>query len=146
MAVSETRVTRGRLLKRAGVGAAAFGAGSMLTASTAGASLPASTVCIGLGGCGVAATFPICPGGSGCCHCFTNTEGCCVCCEDVFCSGIPQCTSSSQCAPGWACIANTGCGAGVCAPHCGAVTHHNACGPAAPQQLVGTKTAAGKGR
>jgi hypothetical protein len=138
MAVSETRVTRGGLLKRAGVGAAALGAGSMLTASTASASAPASTACIAAGGCG---DFQVCPGGTGCCNCYITTEACCFCGEDVYCSGIPTCTSSSQCAPGWSCCPNTGCGAGgICIPHCGAITHHNVCGGTAPPQLIGTKT------
>jgi hypothetical protein len=137
MAVSETRVTRGRLLKRAGVGAAALGAGSMLTASTASASAPASTICIDVGGC----SFDACPGGSGCCFCWMNVEGCCFCGENVYCAGLPTCSSSSQCAPGWVCERNTGCGAGgVCVPHCGAVTHHNFCAPNPPRQLIGTPT------
>jgi hypothetical protein len=138
MAVSETRVTRGRLLKRAGVGAAALGAGSMLTASTASASLPPSLACVGAGGCQLGFACP--QGTPGCCFCNVNTEGCCVCVENVFCAGIPTCTSSSQCAPGWSCTPACGL-AGICAPHCGAVTHHNVCGGTAPPQLIGTKTA-----
>ena len=51
MAATEERVSRGRLLKRAGVGAAALGAGSMLTASTASAASTRSTACVGIGGC-----------------------------------------------------------------------------------------------
>ena len=138
MAASETRVTRGRLLKRAGVGAAALGAGTMITASTAGASLPASAVCkdpAGANGCGTCPglTDHPCPGGSGCCFCGINTESCCVCVENFFCN-TPACTSSSQCPPGWSCLPDTCCGAGgVCAPHCGAVTHHNVCAAAQPQ-------------
>lgn len=140
MAVSEQRVTRGRLLKRAGVGAAALGAGSMLTASTASANLPTNKACIGSGGCGCANGCVSFPGGSGCCFCFVNTEGCCIATEDVFCAGIPTCTSSAQCPPGWGCIANTGCGAGVCAPHCGGSSPHNACGGTeGPSRYSGTK-------
>jgi hypothetical protein len=129
MAVSETRVTRGGLLKRAGAGAAAFGAGSMLTASTAGASLPASTVCVDIG-----CEYESCPGGSGCCYCTINRDGCCNCFENMFCAGLPTCTSGSQCPPGWACQANT-CGqVGVCVGHCGTISHHTA-GCLAPNQV-----------
>jgi hypothetical protein len=138
MALSEERVTRGRLLKRAGVGAAALGAGSMLTATTASANAPPSRACAepGASGCSTcpAAAHP-CPGGTGCCYCFITTEGCCFCAEDFFCD-VPSCTSSSQCPPGWACVPNTCCGAGgVCAPHCGAITHHNFCGPSGPKAI-----------
>jgi hypothetical protein len=147
MAMSEAKVTRGRLLKRAGVGAAAIGAGSMLTAASASADAGPSLECIDVGKCGCAGGCPQCPGGSGCCYCFTTIEGCCFCAEDVFCAGIPTCSSSAGCPPGWACIANTGCGAGgICAPHCGANSHHNVCvagGAASP--FAGGATAAGVG-
>jgi hypothetical protein len=115
MAASDTRVTRGKLLKRAGVGAAALGAGSLLTAGTANAKLATSAICISVG-CG----YDDCPGGTGCCYCTVNREGCCNCFEDMYCSGLNTCVSSSQCPPGWACQAYT-CGeAGVCVVHCGA--------------------------
>src|SRR5262245_10679114 len=105
MAGSETRVTRGRLLKRAGVGAAALGAGSMLTASTASANAPASTICATNGGCGQCANQVDCGAGSGgcTCSCVITVEGCCFCHQPVFCSGIPTCTSSAGCPPGWVC-------------------------------------------
>jgi hypothetical protein len=130
MAVSETRVTRGRLLKRAGVGAAALGAGSMLTASTAGASAPASTSCINLGGCSQNIVLSACGPVCNACGCGITTEGCCFCWENVFCAGLPTCTASSQCPPGWNCVvvAASGCGGGsFCLPHCGACNHHTPC-------------------
>lgn len=147
MATSETRVTRGKLLKRAGVGAAMLGAGSMLTASTAGAGLATTKACVGAGGCGCfggGGCVPI-AGGSGCCYCFTNTEGCCIATENVFCAGLATCTSSSQCPPGWGCIANTGCGAGVCAPHCGANSPHNFCIDGGPARVSGGRKASDVG-
>jgi hypothetical protein len=124
MALKDERLSRKGLLKRAGVGAAALGAGSMLTASTASGSLHASTLCV-TDGCALGRA---CPSGTpGCCFCNVNTEGGCVCVENVFCNGIPTCTSSSQCPPGWACT--PACGqAGICAPHCGAQGPHTVCG------------------
>jgi hypothetical protein len=123
MAVSETRVTRGRLLKRAGVGAAALGAGSMITAGTAAAALHPSTSCIDAGGCG---EFQFCQNTCEC-GCTVTLEGCCVCMANVFCDGLPSCTSSSQCPPGWAC-GTGGCAAeppnGFCVPHCGYTGPH----------------------
>lgn len=129
MAVSQERVSRRRLLKRAGVGAAALGAGSMITAGTASAKLSTSAICVSVG-CG----YDTCPGGNGCCYCTVNTEGCCNCFDDQTCSGLKACVSSSQCPPGWGCQANT-CGqSGVCVAHCGSGSPHTApCGGATPQ-------------
>lgn len=143
MAVSEQRVTRGRLLKRAGVGAAALGAGSMLTASTAGASFSSifSTACIAVGGC---STTPFVDGcDSGCqCGCVVTPEGCCFCAENWFCN-TPACTKSSQCPPGWGCGYSPNCGGFVCAPHCGSCNHHTVCCNTAPVKPTG-KTAFSK--
>jgi hypothetical protein len=123
MAVSEGRVSRRGLLKRAGVGAAALGAGSMLTTSTASANAPASRICLTAGGCGVCAGQADCDGCD--CSCVVTVEGCCFCHQPVFCTGIPTCTSSAGCPPGWVC-ARTCCFGGdpICVPHCGAVNHH----------------------
>jgi hypothetical protein len=122
MAVSEGRVSRGGLLKRAGVGAAALGAGSMLTASTASANAPASRICATNGGCGQCANQVDC---GPCCACVVTVEGCCFCHEFVFCDAGLACTSSAGCPPGWVC-ARTCCFGGdpICVPHCGAVNHH----------------------
>src|SRR5262245_23938324 len=121
MAVSEGRVSRRGLLKRAGVGAAAFGAGSMLTASTASANAPASRVCVDAGGCGACDLQTQC---SSCCTCVVTVEGCCFCHEPVFCDDNLACSSSAGCPPGWVC-AETCCGdQPICVPHCGAVNHH----------------------
>ena len=130
MAVSEQRVTRGRLLKRAGVGAAALGAGSMLTASTAGASDPASKGCISVGGCSTSLVASACGPNCQLCGCGVTVEGCCYCFENFYCADIPTCIKSSQCPPGWNCISvsSSGCGAGqFCVPHCGSCNHHTVC-------------------
>ena len=98
MAVSETRVTRGRLLKRAGAGAA-IGVGAMVTAGTASADLLPSTSCIDAGGCG---SFQACEGGCDC-GCVVTVESRCICMQNVFCEGLKGCFSSQQCPRGWAC-------------------------------------------
>ena len=123
MAVSEKRVTRGRLLKRAGIGAAALGAGSLVTAGTAGAAFPPSKECTTVGGCGVCSDPAQVTCGSGC-GCVVTVEGCCHCHQGISC-GNPHaiaCTKSSQCPPGWAC-ARTCCNGfePICVPHCGFV-------------------------
>ena len=94
MAVSEERVSRGRLLKRAGVGAAALGAGSMLTASTASA---ACTRVDGLHRQSAVARRTRRPArvGPACtalCVLESTVEGCCFCFENSFCARSPTCT------------------------------------------------------
>ncbi len=127
MAMTEDRVSRGRLLKRAGVGAAVLGAGSMVTAATASANASPSLSCISVSGCGICATQGLGCEGNECCGCAITTEGCCFCIANVSCVGLPSCaTSSKQCPPGWAC-AYTCCNGGatpVCVPHCGYTGPH----------------------
>ncbi len=144
MAVSEERVTRGRLLKRAGVGAAALGAASMVTASTAAAAAPASTSCIGWeNGCGVCDNLVGGCEGDDCCACFVTTEGCCFCSTFVFCAGLKPCTvSSKQCPAGWSCAYTCCSETPVCIPHCGYHGAHADCGngevPGARKQAANT--------
>ena len=116
MAASEARVTRGKLLKRAGVGAAMIGAGSMVTAGTASA----------VGFCHDCSCGP-CQGGDGCGHwaghgqctaCVPTTEGCCFCHESILCGGATACGDSGDCPAGWACAA-TCCGGLICVPPAG---------------------------
>ena len=92
-------VTRRKLLKRAGVGAAALGAGSLVTAGTASA----------IGHCHDCACDH-CPSQSGCdphfpsSACFPTTEGCCFCGEgNVLCASLSACDTTGDCPPGWAC-------------------------------------------
>ncbi|HEU0303128.1 MAG TPA: hypothetical protein VFR32_00970 [Gaiellaceae bacterium] len=113
----------------------------MLTAASASAAFGPSLECIEAGGC----VYNDCPGGSGCCYCAVTREGCCNCFEDLFCAGLPTCSSSSQCPPGWACQADT-CGeSGVCVVHCGANTHHNVCNGEVGAPLAGGATTRGGG-
>ncbi len=85
MAVSEKRVTRGRLLKRAGAGAA-IGVGAMVTAGTASADLVPSTSCIDAGGCG---SFQSCEGTCEC-GCVVTVESKCICMQNVVLRGAQR--------------------------------------------------------
>ncbi len=116
MAIGDERVSRRRLLKRAGVGAAVIGAGSMVTAGTASA----------VGFCHDCSCSP-CGSGNGCGHwfghgvctaCVPTTEGCCFCHEGIACDGATGCANSGDCPPGWACAA-TCCGGLICVPPAG---------------------------
>ena len=124
MAVTDERVSRRRLLKRAGVGAAVLGAGSMVSASAASAQ-EGSTVCRDIGGCGAAALFPACDiHGGNCCVCVVDQSGCCVCAENIFCVEANTCVNESDCPAGWTCWSNpNGCGHAICAPVCGTPSH-----------------------
>ena len=127
---TEIRVSRRKLLKRAGVGAAVVGAGSMVTSSTAGAAAETEPhVCIHAGGCFACSGQPTC---GNCCGCVITVEGCCFCHEAVFCGDATPCHTSSQCPPGFAC-ALTCCGGGpICVPRCFGNPHPPVCAGAAP--------------
>jgi hypothetical protein len=117
--MASSSVTRRSLLKRAGVGAAVVGAGSIVTATTAGAAAhPHAATCVHAGGCGPFLDCHSAP--HQCCGCVITVEGCCFCMENVFCAGLHACHTSTQCPPGWAC-ATGGCLAdpGFCVPPCG---------------------------
>ncbi len=82
MTIADERVSRRRLLKRAGVGAAVLGAGSMVTAGTA----SAVGFCHDCG-CGVCSgQVPCGPGHHGGGWCIPTTEGCCFCHQGSNCN------------------------------------------------------------
>jgi hypothetical protein len=122
-------VSRRRMLKRIGAGAAVAWTAPILTSIRTPAFAATPTGCSGCpadgcpgsdfqpcgdGGC----TEGACTGGLGC-FIHENTEGDCVCLQNVFCSCVVACSSSADCASG-CCIPNTGCGSGgVCVDCCG---------------------------
>jgi hypothetical protein len=123
----ESTLTRGKLLKRAGVvGAAAWSV--PLLASTASADVgielnasgcfDGSSMC-----CNTAYCARICGSKNGqTCGCAVlakgnNASGACVCVGNVFCSNSPACTTSRDCPRGWKCTFNN-CGR-TCVPPCG---------------------------
>ena len=114
--MASSSVSRRKLLKRAGVGAAVVGTASMMTAESA--SAQNWQHCMDAGGCG---PFIDCADDPHrCCGCVITVEGCCFCMENVYCAGLHACHTSTQCPPGWAC-ATGGCQAdpGFCVPPCG---------------------------
>jgi hypothetical protein len=144
MATTEERVSRRRLLKRAGVGAAAVGAGSMLTApSASAATAPSAVECIHSGGCGLCGTASECVEDPGCCLCWITTEGCCICGESSMCDPHRNGASSNDCPAGYAC-AHTCCGT-VCVPTCGTCDHFTECCNAGASHVAGVGTDRGAG-
>ena len=124
MSVSEERVSRGGLLKKAGAGALVLGAGSMLT-SSAYAATPALDVCTAqavatdVAACGQCATQTACGAG---CGCVPTTQGCCFCHQGISCAGATPCRFNNNCPAGWKCAAATCCGPiQICVPPCGGV-------------------------
>ena len=123
MSVTEERVSRGRLLKKAGAGALVLGAGSMLTSSAYASGGGGGNVCqqqavaADVAACGACATQTACGPG---CGCIPTTNGCCFCHQGIACAGATPCTRQGQCPAGWLCAATTCCGAfGICVPPCG---------------------------
>jgi len=123
----ETTISRRKLLKRAGVGAAAVWSVPFL-ASPASADVgieslrqrctdptPTCNSTCGAVGCGSKngkACFCY-PGAKG-----ANTgSGCCECAGNTFCSQSPPCTSNANCPRGWKCTFN--CCGETCVPPCG---------------------------
>ena len=125
-------ISRRRMLKRIGVGAAVAWTAPVITSIR--------TPAFGASGC------PSCPGtgcpgtdflpcdGGGCqsgscygglgCFTFQDMEGNCLCVQNEFCSCAATCSSSSDCGPCQHCLGNTGCGSsGVCADCCGTNCH-----------------------
>jgi hypothetical protein len=105
-------VSRRRILKRVGIGAAAVWTAPLLfSASPASAHSSGGALCAKLAASkGLAACTP-CPacnnrcgsGPVGCgCACFVDIDGCCLCGEDFLCPGR-VCLSHADCPPGTKC-------------------------------------------
>ena len=123
--LEESRVSRKKMLKRMGVGAAAlWTAPIVLSAETPAFAGALNKLCqktalqTGQASCWVcpAANSPC--GTTGCCFCFTLVSGCCFCGNDYFCGNVPPC---GQCPSGWKC-GITCCGTKDCIPPCGAIS------------------------
>jgi len=124
MSVTEERVSRSGLLKKAGAGALVLGAGSMLTtsayASGGGGGLDVCTqqaVDADVAACGQCATQTACGAG---CGCVPTTHGCCFCHQGIACATATPCSGQKDCPAGWKCAAATCCGPiAICVPPCG---------------------------
>ena len=131
-------ISRRKMIKRIGAGAAIAWSAPILTSVRAPAFAanygcppcptdncnPQFQPCDG-GGCQTGD----CEGGQGCFSSFTQA-GCCMCFQNIFCSCIgqpsnPICTKDSDCNPGQGCILG-GCGfSGACADCCGQNCHNS---------------------
>jgi len=119
----EDGISRRRMLKRIGAGAAVAWSAPILTSLKTPAFAQASP-------CGGDCPPEDCPGnpcqtgactqGLGCFVSGPDTEGNSHCYQNIFCSCVLPCADSSDCGPGQFCQENTGCGAGgVCLDCCG---------------------------
>jgi len=117
------RLSRRRMLKRVGAGAAIAWSAPILSSLRTPAfaqGYPARCEnCFDT--CGDSAGSP-----GGPCLCFDDVEGNRHCTNNFFCSGAPACTSNAECeaafGTGFFCQTGTGCGGAcgqVCAPPCG---------------------------
>src|SRR5436190_18833217 len=95
-------ISRRTMLKRAGAGAAVawsapavFSVASRASAGTPGVNPQChgncAELCINQNQCGTGGLFDYC-------GCTTNTEGDCFCWSNVFCSDVPDCSTSADCA------------------------------------------------
>jgi len=110
-----SRVSRRRLLKRMGVGAAvawltpiATSLGSAAEAGCVGCEAPCDWTCGGtLRSCGSD------------CYCSPDVDGNCFCWANAFCSEVTDCVSNADCPPGYSCIPGTCCFVPKCLAGCG---------------------------
>jgi hypothetical protein len=128
--VTTEGISRRRMIKRIGAGAAIAWSAPILTSIRTPAfaqnydGICPDTGCPGENfqpcssgdnGCETGA----CTGGLGCFK-VDDTEGACHCAQNIFCSCVVACSSSSDCGTDQFCVANTGCGSGgVCVNCCG---------------------------
>jgi hypothetical protein len=113
--VSASRISRRRLIKRLGVGAAVAGLTPIVT-SLGGRAEAGCCVCVEEGcTCEWVCGEVIMQCGQGCgplgdAYCSHDVEQNCFCWENAFCSELQDCEQNSDCPPGWGCIPNTCCG------------------------------------
>jgi hypothetical protein len=111
------QISRRRLLQKLGLGTAVVAFTPIVTSlgsdALAGTCPPCEAPCTWT--CG--GVLQVC-GGNGC-YCSADTDGNCFCWTDGLCSNFSDCTQSSDCPTGYACIPNTCCGVSKCIPGCG---------------------------
>ena len=127
------RISRRRMLKRIGAGAAIAWSAPVLTSlrTPAFAQYGRCTECSrcfscgDFGGCPTGTLSPVCAGGippcdATTCLCAFTTEGGCFCFANVFGTGGP-CTSNATCPGSERCVVtcSQGCQAAFCLPPCG---------------------------
>jgi hypothetical protein len=119
--VTTEGISRRRMIKRIGAGAAIAWSAPVLTSIRTPAFAqydenPCPDTPCTEPGCQTGA----CTGGLGCFPFGPDTEGNNHCYQNIFCSCVVTCSSSDDCAPDQFCQPNTGCGSeGVCLNCCG---------------------------
>src|SRR5438067_2651464 len=131
---ADGRISRRRLLKRMGAGAAV----AWLAPVVSSFGSPASATC---SQCDPNCTDFVCGGtidicGSDC-YCDRDSDNVCQCWQNSFCSQVPICTDNSDCSGYCGCFYDTCCGSPVCIPCCGGG------GGGAPSRQRRGRTAAG---
>ncbi len=123
----ETTISRRKLIKRAGVGAAAVWSVPFL-ASTASADVGIDTLRQRCSSGGVPNCQSTCGAGT-CgskngktCFCYPGAKGgigsaCCECAGNISCTQSPPCNGNGDCPRGWKCTFN--CCGRTCVPPCG---------------------------
>ena len=116
------KVSRRRMLKRIGTGAAVAWLTPIVTSLGSRAEAGGCCDCTEQG-CGCTWTCGGIPrqcglGGIDGCFCSTDVDGRCWCWPDSFCSELQTCSVNSDCPPGYACIP-TCCATPTCLPACG---------------------------
>src|SRR5262245_34004814 len=108
--VTDAAETRRKILKRAGIGAAAAWSVPLVLSRSASAA-PGGGSCaasaIAAGATHFCVTCPACDNScgtspAGACCCFTDVTGCCFCGVSSSC-GTTACSSNNQCPPGYRC-------------------------------------------
>lgn len=120
---TEIGISRRRMLKRIGAGAAIAWSAPVLTSLRLPAFAQAisgacTAPCGGFENCGTAPFHA--PANT--CHCHYTAESAteCRCFNNARCNSVPSCVTSADCPPGWHCLGNTlGCHDNKCLPDCG---------------------------
>ncbi len=129
---SNEGLTRAKVLKRAGIVAAAAWSVPFFSSTADAAVTPEkgnASLCVETNSFGL--PQPSCGNGLTCgsgkngttCYCYTAAKGagkisgCCICAGNEFCSQTPACATNADCPRGWKCTINF-CGQ-TCVPPCG---------------------------
>ena len=124
------RLSRRKMLKRIGTGAAVVWTAPVLTSMRTPAFAASGTACLGIGcfsDCSITRnSFPACPDVCMCgpnCVYAQDTSGVCRNFEPICCACVDACRDNSQCPEGYFCVCTwMDCGLSVCVPCCGNCT------------------------
>jgi hypothetical protein len=136
---AQNRISRRRMLKRIGAGAAVAWSAPVLSSLRTPAFAQYPSVCgnppctVAVPGCGPGDGVPCGPFAASC-GCLTTTENECFCINQGTCICAQTCTASADCPDGQRCIPGTVCGP-VCVAGCGTCTCEPRARAAGPRLL-----------